>query len=74
MLGIGIAEGIEDVVVRLHAAEEARPVLLPVFEPCDFGECEHARQELVFKFDAIISGLCPQIALHAEAVVFASAK
>ena len=74
MLGIGIAEGIEDVVVRLHAAEEARPVLLAVFKPGDFGECEHARQELVFKFNAVISGLCPQIALHAEAVVFASAQ
>ena len=74
MLGIGIAEGIEDVVVRLHAAEEARPVLLPVFEPGDFGECEHARQELVFKFDAVVGGFGPQVALHTEAVVFASAK
>ena len=74
MLGIGIAEGIEDVVVRLHSAEETSPVLLAVFKPGNFGERKHTRQELVFKFDAVISGLCPQVALHTEAVVFASAQ
>ena len=74
MLGIGIAEGIEDVVVRLHSAEETSPVLLAVFKPGNFGERKHTGQELVFQFDAVVGGFGPQVALHAEAVVFASAK
>ena len=72
VLGVGVAQTFEDFIVRLDALEEGHPILLGIGQPPDFGDGEHTRQELVLQFDAVVEGLGPEVALHAEAVVFAA--
>ena len=72
VLGVGVAQTFEDFIVRLDALEEGHPILLGIRQPPDFGDGEHTRQELVLEFDAVVESLGPEVALHAEAVVFAA--